>query len=68
MQNHNNDNSNFSNCHRTKSKPNHTTDSKTDLHLNPSTNYQTNSDTDSSTSKYIVREDKRERRDGPGGN
>ena len=29
---------------------------------------ETNSDEDSSTSKYVVQNDDRERRDGPGGN
>ncbi len=43
-----------SNCHRTgKPKPDGADD---------------NSDQDSSTSKYVVKDDKRERRDGPGGN
>lgn len=68
MHNHKEETSNFSNCHRTKSKQNQTTDSKIGCNSNPSTDYQTDSDTDSSTSKYVVREDKRERRDGPGGN
>lgn len=50
----------FKNCHRTNSKP------------KPSNSVPDNADTDSeqdsSTSKYVVQHDNRERRDGPGGN
>ncbi|MCI8670327.1 MAG: hypothetical protein HFI34_12560 [Lachnospiraceae bacterium] len=54
----------FSNCHRTNKNVKQNTQS-----VSKSPNeYQTDSDTDSSTSKYVVREDNRERRDGPGGN
>ncbi|MCI9418462.1 MAG: hypothetical protein HFG32_00360 [Eubacterium sp.] len=48
----------FTNCHRTKdrkSQPSNISGASDD------------SDQDSSTSKYTVKEDKRERKDGPGG-
>lgn len=45
-----------SNCHRTK---------KTSV---PEAGANDNSDQDSSTTKYVVQDDQRERRDGPGGN
>lgn len=54
----------FSNCHRTK----YNTDNNADSKSKSPNDYQTDSDTDSSASKYVVREDNRERRDGPGGN
>lgn len=44
------------NCHRTK-KPSA-----------PASGANDNSDQDSSTTKYVVQDDQRERRDGPGGN
>lgn len=44
----------FSNCHRNKNQTSQVS--------------ETNSDEDSSTSKYVVQNDDRERRDGPGGN
>ena len=54
----------FDNCHRTNKNAQRNTNSDS---RSPK-KYQTDSDTDSSTSKYVVREDERERRDGPGGN
>lgn len=45
---------NFSNCHRNKNQTSKVS--------------ETNSDEDSSTSKYVVQNDDRERKDGPGGN
>ncbi len=53
----------FSNCHRTNKNVKRSAESAS---KSPN-EYQTDSDTDSSTSKYVVREDNRERRDGPGG-
>lgn len=50
--------STFSNCHRTGSK--HNGSPKPD-------DQKTDSDQDSSNSKYVVENDKRERKDGPGG-
>lgn len=44
------------NCHRTKKHP------------VPESGADDNSDQDSSTTKYVVQDDQRERRDGPGGN
>lgn len=44
----------FSDCHRSKNQTSQVS--------------ETNSDEDSSTSKYVVQNDNRERRDGPGGN
>lgn len=44
------------NCHRTK---------KTSITKSGASD---NSDQDSSTTKYVVQDDQRERRDGPGGN
>ncbi|MCI8365265.1 MAG: hypothetical protein HFG34_10020 [Eubacterium sp.] len=44
------------NCHRTKKHP------------VPKSGANDNSDQDSSTTKYVVQDDRRERRDGPGGN
>lgn len=51
------------------------TDNKTDTFSNRHRNKkqtsqvsETNSDEDSSTSKYVIQNDDRERRDGPGGN
>lgn len=44
------------NCHRTKKRP------------VPESGADDNSDQDSSTTKYVVQDDQRERRDGPGGN
>ena len=52
------DNTTFSNCHRNKNK-NETTASATVS--------ETNSDQDSANAKYVVENDDRERRDGPGG-
>lgn len=49
----------FSNCHRTSSKKNVTSSA---------TISETDSDQDSANSKYVVKNDDRERRDGPGGN
>lgn len=46
----------FSNCHRNNNKAGHRDQS------------DTAPDQDSSNSKYVVDEDKRERKDGPGGN
>lgn len=46
----------FSNCHRQQKD-------KRSAQVS-----ETNSDQDSSTSKYVVQNDDRERRDGPGGN
>lgn len=46
----------ISNCQRTK---------KTSV---PESGANDNSDQDSSTTKYVVQDDQRERRDGPGGN
>lgn len=44
----------FSDCHRSKNQTSQVS--------------ETNSDEYSSTSKYVVQNDNRERRDGPGGN
>ncbi|MCI8964688.1 MAG: hypothetical protein HFG37_13485 [Eubacterium sp.] len=44
------------NCHRTKKRP------------VSESGANDNSDQDSSTTKYVVQDDQRERRDGPGGN
>jgi len=49
----------FSNCHRTGSKSRKS--------ASPSVS-ETDSDQDSANAKYVVKDDKRERRDGPGGN
>ena len=46
----------FSNCHRNKNKNQSAQVSETD------------SDQDSSNAKYVVEDDNRERKDGPGGN
>lgn len=48
----------FTNCHRTKG-------SRSQTNNIPSAS--DDSDQDSSTSKYVVKEDQRERKDGPGG-
>lgn len=48
----------FSNCHRTKGSRSQT---------NNIPGASDDSDQDSSTSKYVVKEDQRERKDGPGG-
>lgn len=52
------DNTSFSNCHRTSGKKD----------TSSATVSETNSDQDSANSKYVVEDDNRERRDGPGGN
>lgn len=49
-------NNSVTNCHRTKKHP------------VPESGANDNSDQDSSTTKYVVQDDRRERRDGPGGN
>ncbi len=49
----------FSNCHRTGSKGRKSAASSVS---------ETDSDQDSANAKYVVKDDKRERRDGPGGN
>ncbi|MCI8306533.1 MAG: hypothetical protein HFH14_00650 [Lachnospiraceae bacterium] len=48
----------FTNCHRTKGGG---------VRADDIPGASDDSDQDSSTSKYVVKEDKRERRDGPGG-
>lgn len=48
----------FTNCHRTKGRQNQSTNIP---------GASDDSDQDSSTSKYTVKEDLRERKDGPGG-
>lgn len=48
----------FSNCHRTGSK-------RSDTSV-PNVS-ETDSDQDSANAKYVVKDDKRERKDGPGG-
>ncbi len=48
----------FTNCHRTKGSRSQT---------NNIPGASDDSDQDSSTSKYVVKEDQRERKDGPGG-
>ncbi len=48
----------FTNCHRTKGSQRQT---------NNIPGASDDSDQDSSTSKYVVKEDQRERKDGPGG-
>lgn len=57
--NNNEDRTTYSNCHRTNSKKDITASA---------TVSETNSDQDSANSKYVVENDDRERRDGPGGN
>lgn len=49
----------FQNCHRTNTKP---------KQVSVPADADTDSEQDSSTSKYVVQQDNRERRDGPGGN
>jgi len=49
----------FSNCHRTGKSKNTTSSAAVS---------ETDSDQDSANSKYVVENDNRERRDGPGGN
>ncbi len=53
-----NDKQTFSNCHRTSGSKN----KKTDI-----SGASVDAEQDSSTSKYVVRDDDRERKDGPGG-
>lgn len=50
----------FKSCHRSNTKPKQ-------VHSVP-VDADTDSEQDSSTSKYVVQQDNRERRDGPGGN
>lgn len=50
----------FMNCHRTGIKPKQANSVPDDA--------DTDSEQDSSTSKYVVQHDNRERKDGPGGN
>lgn len=54
-----NEQATLSNCHRADMKKNNSTSAAIS---------ETDSDQDSANSKYVVTEDNRERRDGPGGN
>lgn len=55
-----NQNESYKNCHRTNTKPKQSAPVPD--------NADTDSEQDSSTSKYVVQHDNRERKDGPGGN